>query len=148
MTEVGVNSYITPAEATGILIGNRTAAELWTALSTEEQEYLLKEAAIRIDGLPLSGRKKDKNQNMAFPRENQTDVPDTVKSAQALEAAAAADSEAADRRRMQEQGVMSVTVGQVSESYSSKVRWNGHLMYSNEAYMMLRKYIAGSFPIV
>lgn len=149
MLTVGTDSYITVDEAKELLEGDKLY-DRFAALSEAEQEYLLKRAAERIDVLPLSGRKKSMQQYMAFPRMGQSDVPYQVRTAQAAEAICVLDSEAESRRELRAQGITSITLGQVSESYgSSSDSAQGFCgLHSERAYSLLRRYIAGSFPIV
>ena len=146
---VGYNSYITVSEADELLQGD-VLYEKFSAMTTEQKEKLLTDAAMRIDALPLSGRKKSVMQYMEFPRSYQDEVPYQVKSAQASEAVSVLDTESESRRLMQEQGVTSVTLGKVSESYGSGTtgaeKYKG--LHSAAAFALLRRYISGSFPIV
>lgn len=146
---VGYNSYITVSEADELLQGD-VLYEKFSAMTTEQKEKLLTDAAMRIDALPLSGRKKSVMQYMEFPRSYQDEVPYQVKSAQASEAVSVLDTESESRRLMQEQGVTSVTLGKVSESYGSGTtgaeKYKG--LHSAAAFVLLRRYISGSFPIV
>lgn len=150
MIEVGVNSYITLGEAENILQGDRLY-DAYSALTQEQKEKLITDAAMRIEALPLSGRKKALNQIMEFPRTDQEEVPYQVKYAQAAEAVCVLDTESESRISFQEQGIASVTIGKVSESYSGSSvsgirRYKG--LHSPMAYDLLKRYIAGSFPIV
>ena len=149
MITVGLDSYITLSEADELLRGD-ALYDKFTALTQEQQEKLLRAAAMRIDALPLLGHKKDPSQNMEFPRSYQNEVPYQVKAAQAAEAVSVLDSDAENRISMQEQGITSVTLGKVSESYGNGGRslavQKG--LHSSAAFILLRKYIAGSCPIV
>lgn len=145
----GLNSYITLEEANEMLKGEKLY-EQYAALSDEQKEKLLRDAALRIDLLNFTGRKKSVMQYMEFPRNYQNEVPYQVKYAQAAEAVCVLDTEAENRRMMQEQGVTSVTLGKVSESYSGTAAGSTalHGLHSSAAYALLRRYIAGSCPIV
>lgn len=149
MITVGLNSYITLSEADELLRGDKLY-EQYAALAEDQQEKLLKDAALRIDALPFSGQKKSVMQYMEFPRNYQTEVPYQVKSAQAIEAVSVLDSESENRIALHEQGVASVTLGKVSESYRSGssqfIRQKG--LHSSAAFSLLRRYLSGSFPIV
>lgn len=148
MIEAGINSYITVDEALDFLKGSKLYEE-FAGLPDEEKEYQLRQAVLRIERMPFSGRKKSVMQFLSFPREGQNEIPYQVKAAQALEAAAALDNEAESRLSMQAQGVSSVTVGQVSESYSGTGKMsNMQGLKSQEAFALLRRYLAGSFSIV
>ncbi len=149
MITIGLNSYITLDEAKELLEGEELY-EKFVSLTEAQQEKLLTGAAERIDLLSLSGKKKSIMQYMEFPRNYQNEVPYQVKCAQAAEAVCVLDTEAENRRMMQEQGVTSVTLGKVSESYSGTAAGSTalHGLHSSAAYALLRRYIAGSFPIV
>lgn len=149
MIEVGIDSYVTVDEAKELLEGDNLY-DRFVALSEAEQENLLKRAAERIDLLPLIGRRKSVLQYMAFPRMGQSDVPYQVKTAQAAEAVCVLDTEAESRRALQLQGVRSVTLGQVGESYSDNSGSGQSFcgLHSERAFCLLRRYISGSFPIV
>lgn len=148
MLTVGVDTYIT-IEGVGTYATDNPFYQAFLALSTEEKECLLRKAAMKIDCLPFTGRKKDSSQSMAFPRNHQTDVPNEVKTAQALETLAYLDSEKQKRQDLQSQGVKSVTLGQVSESYGDGIKTGSMSIFGNsETYWLLRKYLAGSAVIV
>ena len=66
MIVVGLNSYITVSEADELLQGD-VLYEKFSALTTEQKEKLLADAAMRIDALPLSGRKKALCSTWSFP---------------------------------------------------------------------------------
>jgi hypothetical protein len=148
MLTVGTDTYIT-VEEVGTYAADSPFYQSFLALSTEQKESMLRKAAMKIDLLPLIGRKHSVMQTMAFPRDYQTDVPENVKAAQALETLAYLDTESLKRQELQNQGVTSVSLGQVSESYGSAVQ-SGifSAINSREAYLLLRKYLAGSAVIV
>lgn len=148
MMTVGINSYVTLEEAREYAAGDKLY-EKFADMTDETQEYYLREAAERIDLLPLTGRKKSMMQYMAFPRDYQSNVPYQVKSAQVAEALVAIDDERSERQELQAQGVTSVTLGQVSESYSGNgSNFTSLGLKSEKAYHLLRRYIAGSAAIV
>lgn len=148
MLTVGTDTYIT-IEEVGTYAADNQFYQAFLALSTEEKESLIRKAAMKIDCLSFTGRKKDSSQSMAFPRDYQTDVPNEVKTAQALESLAYLDSEKLKRQDLQNQGVKSVTLGQVSESYGDGIGKGSESVFNNpEIYLLLRKYIAGSVVIV
>ena len=59
------------------------------------------------------------------------DVPKEVKTAQALETLAYLDSEKLKRQDLQNQGVKSVTLGQVSESYGDGIKTGSMSIFGN-----------------
>lgn len=145
MIIVGIDTYITLSEAADIL-GGSAYFESWNALSVEQQESALRSAAMHIDMLPLAGTKLSTEQTLEFPRKPYNTVPQQVKIAQAFEAAEIADSEKYERISLQAQGVTSITLGSISESYNGNIK--GGSMMSIEAYRLMRKYIIGSAVIV
>lgn len=148
MLTVGTDTYIT-IEEVGTYAADNQFYQAFLELSTEKKESLIRKAAMKIDCLSFTGRKKDNSQSLAFPRDYQTDVPNEVKTAQALETLAYLDSEKLKRQDLQNQGVKSVTLGQVSESYGDGIKTDSTLIFGNpETYLLLRKYIAGSAVIV
>ena len=148
MLTVGTDTYIT-IEEVGTYAADNQFYQAFLELSTEKKESLIRKAAMKIDCLSFTGRKKDGSQLLAFPRDYQTDVPNEVKTAQALESLAYLDSEKLKRQDLQNQGVKSVTLGQVSESYGDGIKTGSMSIFGNpETYLLLRKYIAGSAVIV
>ena len=154
MLVAGVNSYITVSEAEELLQGDRLC-DAFAALPEVIREKLLKDAALRVDSLPYAGRKSRSDQMMEFPREGMTEIPYRVKLAQAVEAVSVLDSEAEERRRMVEQGVIAVTVGKVSESYgghgsgqsNSTNSWDKIGLKTKTAYYLLKTYMVKSARI-
>ena len=100
MLNVGENSYITIAEAEELLAGKALHTE-FVALSSEVKEKLLIDAAMRIDSLIYSGRKRSVMQYMEFPRNTMNEVPYQVKYAQSVEAVSVLDKNAESRRNLQ-----------------------------------------------
>lgn len=148
MLTVGIDTYIS-IEEVGTYAADNKFYQAFLSLSAEEQERLIRKAAMKIDCLSFTGIKKDSSQSMAFPRDYQTDVPNEVKIAQALETLAYLDSEKIKRQDLQNQGVKSVTLGQVSESYGDGIKTGSMSIFGNlETCWLLRKYLAGSAVIV
>lgn len=148
MLTVGVDSYVTIEEAIQLAEGHPFYSQFVNSNITEK-ECLLREAAMKIELLPFSGRKKSIMQYLSFPRENQQEVPYQVKSAQVLEALESFDKEKNQRLEWKAQGISSVTLGQVSESYNgNEKRKTLGLLRSETASALLRRYLSGSFPIV
>ena len=133
---------------------------LWTALTDANCETYLRQAALAIDRLPLTGYKAVSTQTMAFPRavytefaseilnpvsiiqdENwyiQPSVPDAVKNAQ-CEIAFQLAQGVSGRVDLQRQGVKSFSLGNLSESYSGKQ----NSIISYEAKQLLAPYMGG-----
>jgi hypothetical protein len=155
--EVGTNSYVTLEEANEYF-ADKLYADEWANADDPTKEKALKEACRRINRLAFKGVKADKTQMLAFPRvmpvfnrvgvigfTEDTGVPEAVKHAQCEEALALLKYGNNTRARLQEQGVIRVDFGSVSEEYDkSRI---GKL-YSKEAFELLRPYIAGAVSIV
>lgn len=146
MLVIGTNSYITVAEADELIKGEAFAKQ-WESLTEDAKEGSLKSAARRINSLRFVGKKHTIFQEMEFPRDAMRDVPAAVKLAQILEAAGALDSQTATRRKLQEEGVSSITLGNASESYKSSGS-SLHGLCSSDAFALLRPYLLGSGAIV
>ena len=146
MLTVGVNSYVTLDEAVMILKTYKRDISAFLKLGTMQREQLLLGAALNIDTLVFSGFKSDKSQAMEFPRNGTNDIPFAVKAAQVLEAFSFTDEKKASRESLRRQGVKSVSIGDVSESYDSLSL--GENTVCDEAFKLLRKYTAGSVRLV
>lgn len=171
------NSYIitTTIVDTYFLNDPRVNAIAFAALSDGAQSWYMQKATKAIDALPLRGRKymRDGTQDRAFPREYMTDsgwypdcdengtveVPQVVLDACCEEALAIYEiqgsSDRLQRLRLQIDGVVSVNYGGTSETYVqspsgavSGAAGRFHGLMSKDAYDLISKYIARSFPIV
>jgi len=174
MTETAVSdSYITTIEdfETRLTSDPRAAAIALLAADSTTQTWYLQKATGLIDAMPLKGSTYnyiDKTspstdeQALMFPRaingyaydwDDSTStaiVPEDVKKACLEEAIALYDfyvSSPGDqkRRKLQNQGVKSFSIGKLSESYgnvSTSAKWKG--LHSQEAYDLLKSYIAGA----
>lgn len=145
----GVDTYITVAEADAIITSRMVSADsrrkAWEALSIADKEVYLRHALDHIDSLPLQGRKRDSGQPLQFPRHTHGAVPDDVKAAQALEAAASVGKLAAIEKRaeLRAMGVTSWSAGKISETYGA-VPANGFL--NPAAGRLMRRYLLGGVP--
>ncbi len=174
MTETAVSdSYITTIEdfETRLTSDPRAAAIALLAADSTTQIWYLQKATSLIDAMPLKGSTYnyiDKSspasdeQSLMFPRvingyaydwDDSTSaaiVPDDVKKACLEEAIALYDfyvSSPGDqkRRKLQNQGVKSFSIGKLSESYgnvSTSAKWKG--LHSQEAYDFMKQYVAGA----
>jgi len=171
------DSYIATDAALETAIGAdpRVAAVALKAAAAGTQQWYISKATKAIDALPLKGRKyaRDGSQDRQFPREYMTGtgwypdcdeagvvgVPQAVLDACVEEAIALYDilttPDRLERLSLQRQGVISANYQGTSETYSQNPsgavsgaasRFNG--LMSKEAYDLLSKYIARSFPIV
>lgn len=129
----------------------------WEALSAEDQTVLLQKSFESIEMLPYRGRKTEDNQEKAFPRCPDTEVPESVKAAQVENAVALTDSEATEDarryRHLWQWGVQSYRIGNLSESLSSGA-WGSSTgvaaasgIVSDRAIQLLLPYMRGGFNI-
>jgi len=160
----GTDTYVAWNEAQTYFSSDHRATA-FVALASGMLWYLQR-ATKTIDGLPLRGRKYqlDGTQARQFPREYRegydqneltgvAEVPRNVEDACCEEALALylfyADTDRSERKTMKEDGVKSYSLGgDYSENLggSNSDKHNGLL--SSEAYNLLSKHIARSFPIV
>ena len=149
MLTVGVDTYITVAEADEILTGCHTGSllEQWLALTVADKECYLRTATYRIDCLPVIGYKHNAGQVLQFPRGTTNKIPYMVKLATAEEAISAIDKQLLQRITLQQQGVKSISLGSASESYSDNAQQSSPLL-SKTAYDYMRQFLVGSVTIV
>jgi hypothetical protein len=142
--------YIDTVRADEIIAEALPAADAgraaWETLDTADRGAYLMRAMLALEALPYRGKRTEAGQGEAFPRDGQTEVPEAVCRALALEAcalaAAAADADA--RRQLMAQGVKSFSLGSLSESYE---RAGGSTLMSAMAKALLRPYVMGVAPI-
>ena len=159
------NSYIATIELAEAYFSGDPRATAFLALDSGMVWYLQR-ATKAIDGLPLKGKKylRDGTQARQFPREYRegydmdeltgvAEVPPNVLDACCEEALALyifyADTDRSERKTMKEDGVKSYSLGgDYGETIgvSNSDKHNGLL--STEAYNLLSKHIARTFPIV
>jgi hypothetical protein len=153
--QIRIESYVTIDEANEYISGKVYATD-WETSDTSTKEKALKEACRKINRLQFKGQKSEPGQILEFPRKMPVlgrlavigfmtgdEVPDEVKAAQCEEALAILKYGNSARTKAQEQNIVSVKIGDVSETYKGRV---GRLM-SHDAYDLLRDYIAGSVAI-
>lgn len=136
---VGENSYIDIEEADEYFAG-RLHAEAWTGADSETKEKALKQATRQIDRQPLRGRKTNPEQELAFPRYPDTEIPGAVKDACCEEALALLESGNSQRRKLQQEGVQSFSLGNMSETYAAGA---GKGLLSQEAKELLQPWLLG-----
>ena len=134
-----MQSYCT-IEYANEYFGRRLHAEIWGETSEADKEKALKQATRSIDRMPLRGRKTDLHQPLAFPRYPDTELPEAVKEACCEEALALLESGNSQRRKLQQEGVQSFTLGNMSETY---IAGAGRGMLSQEAKELLRPWLLG-----
>jgi len=135
-----VQSYCT-IEYADEYFTNRLHAESWGQADESTKEKALKQATRAIDRQPLRGRKTNPEQELAFPRHPDTEIPTAVKEACCEEALAILESGNSQRRRLQQEGVQSFSLGNMSETY---VAGAGRGLLSQEAKELLRPWLLGS----
>ena len=136
-------SYCTIEGADEYFAG-RLHAEAWTGADAETKEKALKQATRQIDRQPLRGRKSDREQALAFPRYPDTEIPKEVQEACCEEALAILESGNSQRRKLQQEGVQSFSLGNMSETY---VAGAGKGLLSQEAKELLRPWLIGAVMI-
>jgi len=136
---VGENSYIDIAGADEYFSG-RLHAGSWGETDNSTKEAALKQATKAIDRQPLRGRKTNPEQELAFPRHPDTEVPEAVKEACCEEALALLERGNSQRRKLQQEGVQSFSLGNMSEVY---VPGAGRGLLSQEAKELLRPWLLG-----
>ncbi len=119
-------------------------AERWGETSDADKEKALRQATKEIDRQPLKGRKTDTAQTLAFPRHPDTEVPVAVKDACCEVALALLERSNSQRRKLQQEGVQSFTLGNMSETYAPGA---GRGLLSQEAKDLLKPWLLGAVMI-
>jgi hypothetical protein len=135
--------YCTIEEASTYFAG-RLYAERWGETSDADKEKALKQATKEIDRQPLTGRKTADDQALAFPRYPDEEVPEAVKEACCEVALALLERGNSQRRKLQQEGVQSFTLGNMSETYTPGA---GRGLLSQESKDLLRPWLLGSVNI-
>jgi len=166
---VGTDSYISQADATAYVAAHYASASpqkvAWTALTSDDKDVWLRQGLAAIDRMMLVGIRAVQTQVLAFPRAIlcdayfspptgyywrdtdyivQSEVPSAVKYAQVEEALALMQG-IPKRLQLRRQGVRSMSLGNLSESYSGSAGMTG--LISDVAYNLLRQYLLGGVPI-
>ena len=123
----------------------RLHAESWGETSDADKEKALRQATKEIDRQLLRGRKTNPEQELAFPRHPDTEIPAAVKEACCEEALAILERGNSQRRRLQQEGVQSFSLGNMSETY---VVGAGKGLLSQEAKELLRPWLLGGVFII
>ena len=146
---VGTNSYVSVADADEYM-ASRLYADAWGSADATDKAKAIMMATRAIDRLLLAGRPADTEQELAFPRDGQDDVPQAVVDATCEEALAILDRGNSERRRMQADGLTSFQIGTLSEVYATGQSGRSlvpHGLISVEARELMRAYTAGSVAI-
>lgn len=137
-------SYCTIEEANEYFAG-RLHAERWGETSDADKEKALRQATKEIDRQLLKGRKATDTQELAFPRYPDTEIPEAVKEACCEIALALLERGNSQRRKLQQEGVQSFTLGNMSETYAPGA---GRGLISQEAKELLRPWLLGGVNII
>jgi hypothetical protein len=140
---VGENSYIDIDGADEYFAG-RLHAESWGQADDSTKEKALKQATKIIDRQPLKGRKATDEQELAFPRYPDTELPEAVKEACCEEALALLERGNSQRRKLQQEGVQSFSLGNMSETFAAGA---GKGLLSQEAKELLKPWLLGAVMI-
>lgn len=132
--------YYVNLEYANEYFSNRLYADAWAEASDADKEKALAMATKAIDRQPLRGRKTDTSQAMAFPRYPDTEIPQAVKEACCEEALALLERGNSQRRKLQQEGVQSFTLGNLSETYAAGA---GGGLISQEAKELLKPWLMG-----
>jgi hypothetical protein len=137
-------SYVTVEEAT-TYFASRLHAEAWTQASTCDKGKALDMATRAIDRTPLKGVKASYDQANQFPRYPDAEVPQAVKEACCEEALAILEIGNSQRRKLQQEGVQSFSLGNMSETFAAGA---GKGLLSQEAKELLRPWLLGAVNII
>ena len=143
MLEVGINSYC-DIEFANEYFGGKLYSEKWDEANETTREKALKEACRKIDRLAFTGCKESAEQPLQFPRVP-GGIPEAVKAAQCEEALALLEYGNSARAKAQEQGVVSLRIGELSEEYDRKAK--AGKLHSSEGYELLKPYLLGAVSI-
>ena len=138
-----MQSYCTIEYADEYFAG-RLYAGSWFEADDSTKEKALKQATKAIDRQPLRGRKATDEQELAFPRHPDTEVPEAVKEACCEEALALLERGNSQRRKLQQEGVQSFALGNMSETYAAGT---GKGLLSQEAKEILRPWLLGAVNV-
>jgi hypothetical protein len=136
-------SYVSLAEANEYF-SSRLHADAWAEVSDADKGKALAMATREIDRQPLAGRKTTDNQALAFPRYPDSEVPEAVKEACCEIALALLERGNSQRRKLQQEGVQSFSLGNMSESYAAGA---GKGLLSQEAKELLKPWLLGAVNI-
>ena len=134
---VGENSYIDIGGADEYF-ENRLHVGSWGETDNSTKEAALKQATRTIDRLLLKGRKTTDTQELAFPRYPDTEVPEAVKEACCEIALALLERGNSQRRKLQQEGVQSFSLGNMSETFTAGA---GKGLLSQEAKELLKPWM-------
>lgn len=137
-------SYVNLTEANEYF-SNRLHADAWAEASDADKEKALQQATKAIDRMPLIGRKAVSEQTLAFPRHPEIKIPAAVKEACCEEALAILERGNSQRRKLQQEGVQSFTLGNMNETFAVGA---GKGLLSQEAMELLRPWLLKAVNII
>jgi len=132
--------YVSLTEANEYF-SSRLNVDAWAEASDADKDKALAMAAKAINRQPLKGRKTDPAHTLAFPRYPDKEIPQAVKEACCEEALAIFESGNSQRRKLQQEGVQSFSLGNMSETFAAGA---GKGLLSQEAKELLRPWLLGS----
>ena len=141
---MAVTAYVTVEEA-ATYFASRLHSEAWTSAVDADKEKALTMATRAIDRTPVKGVKSSYDQANQFPRYPDTQVPQAVKDACCEEALALLERGNSQRRKLQAEGVVSMSIGGLSETYAVG---SGRGLLSQEAKELLRPWLLGAVNII
>lgn len=157
-----MSGYVTIAEADLYINTHYLSTDSirinWNNLSDEDKEVVLTVSADAIDSLPWPGRKLDPNQERAFPRYPDADVPIFIHEALIENAATVTDSSSSDEallyQRMWSYGISSYRIGNLSETVGTAGGNSGlnvtmiqNGIVSTKAQALLKPFLGGAYRI-
>lgn len=137
---VGTNTYISLADADSYMEGRYDPTGLWAAAADATLNILLVHATKVIDRQVWRGEKTSDDQALEFPRDGYAttdDEYDLVEAATVEQALYLLTANPEARRNAQAQGVRSVSLGGLSESYGGGGVWE----LCPEARRILRRWL-------
>lgn len=137
-------AYVTLEEA-NTYFESRLHAEAWTSATDTDKQKAIAMATRAIDRMPIRGLKTTWDQPNQFPRYPNTEVPQEVKDACCEEALAILERGNSQRRRLQQEGVASYSIGGLTETFVAGARGRG--LISQEARELLRPWFLGAVRI-
>ncbi len=157
---VGVDTYITIAEANEYVSHYYLSADplriQWENTSEEDREVMLRKSFAQINNLPFTGKPKNPNQTLPFPRAGKFTAQDMqkVKNAQAEQALAISDpvtsQETEDRLKLRRAGVVQYTIGDLSEKFQDGLPVDSNENFyclSEKAYAYLKRWLQGGYRV-
>lgn len=138
------NSYVTVEEADSYF-DSTLKSEEWNKYDTSTKARALITATKQIDRLPFQGRKLDINQFLEFPRTTTNGIPNEIIYA-TCEQALFLLKGGSKRQELQQQGVKSYSLGDLSETFADNLS-DAQKTICPEALSYLRRFLLGSVAI-